>query len=336
MQITALRGAVVGRGGSFATVAALKRVGRPAAARMTSTTTSALAGPEAAAEVVLATADAPPPSALLTEFSMPICPFCQRVDTIVALKGQGRAIRYVIVDLSVPRPDWLLAKTGFGAKSSVLTTTMLPVLELPGGRVIKESMLICDYLDAALPGPRVAQTDPLRRATEQMLVALAPEWIGAGYTLVMNTDRARRDELVAKYLSSAKKISAFLDVHAEAGGPFLFGAEFGYAEAAFAPFWQRFQFLEYYEGVDMPEGDAAFARARAWRDACLAHPAVRHITHEEVVKLYYDYARGAGNGALLPGRARSSFALEPRWQDRPMPPANKYETSATDAELGLA
>ncbi|MBW6475583.1 MAG: hypothetical protein K0A95_00690 [Chromatiales bacterium] len=56
---------------------------------------------------------------------------------------------------------------------------------------------------------------------------------------------------------------------------------------------------------------------------------------EAIVKLYYDYAKGAGNGALLPGRQLSSFALEPHWRSRPWPPQDKYGQSASDRELGL-
>jgi glutathione S-transferase len=77
-------------------------------------------------------------------------------------------------------------------------------------------------------------------------------------------------------------------------------------------------------------------RVRRWRDACLAHPAAQQVAKERIVKLYYDYAGGAGNGALLPGRAYSSFVFEPDWMDRPWPPKDKYGHAASDAELGLA
>ena len=49
-------------------------------------------------------------------------------------------------------------------------------------------------------------------------------------------------------------------------------------------------------------------RVRAWQEACMAHEATGQVTREEIVKLYYDYALGAGNGALVAGRAVSSFA----------------------------
>ncbi len=116
-------------------------------------------------------------------------------------------------------------------------------------------------------------------------------------------------------------------------GPFLF-EDFGWAETVFAPLFMRFWFLEYYEGFELPD-EEQYARVRSWRDACLSHPAAGQVTREEIVKLYYDYAKGAGNGALLPGRSKSSFSLEPDWRNRPWPPHNKYEHSATDEALGL-
>lgn len=48
-----------------------------------------------------------------------------------------------------------------------------------------------------------------------------------------------------------------------------------------------------------------------------------------------DYAKGAGNGALLPGRRRSSFTFAPDWHARPWPPRGKHGHGATDEELGL-
>jgi glutathione S-transferase len=117
-------------------------------------------------------------------------------------------------------------------------------------------------------------------------------------------------------------------------GPFLF-EDFGYAEAVFTPMFMRFWFLDYYEDFSLPE-EPAYARVAAWREACLAHPAAQQVTRERIVKLYYDYAKGAGNGALLPGRARSSFVFEPDWPARPWPPRDKYGHAASDAELGLA
>jgi len=110
--------------------------------------------------------------------------------------------------------------------------------------------------------------------------------------------------------------------------------EFGWAETVFAPLFMHFWFLEYYDGFQLPEEDQ-YARVRKWRDACISHAATQQVTKEQIAKVCYDYAKGAGNGALLSGRTRLSFALEPDWRARPWPPKNNCEHSAMDEERGL-
>ena len=261
---------------------------------------------------------------MATIYQIPICPFSQRVAILLALKGARESVRFEVVDITKPRSPRLLAKTR--------GTTALPVLETDDGRIIKESLVILQYIEDVLPDPCVARRDPYERAVENMMVRMETDFTTAGYVFVMNQDRARREALRESMLKQYARLDAFLVEHSPAG-TYLF-SEFGWAEAVFTPFFMRFWFLEYYEDFDLPAGEA-YARVRAWREACIAHPAAQQVTREEIVKLYYDYAKGAGNGALLPGRRRSSFVFEPGWRSRPLPPREKYDRSATDAELGL-
>lgn len=257
-------------------------------------------------------------------YHIPVCPFCQRLEILLELKGRRDAVEFRVIDVTVPRPQWLLQKTR-GA-------TALPVLETEEGGILRESLVILQYLEDRFPGPAVAQRDPYRRAVEGMLAAHEREFCNQGYATVLNQDAAKRDALREAMLGQYAKLNDFLVQHAP-GGPFLHGS-FGWAETVFTPLFMRFWFLEYYEGFELP-AEAGFARVRAWRDACLAHPAAQQVTREQIVKLYYDYAQGAGNGALLPGRSRSSFVFEPHWRTRPWPPQEKYGRRASDAELGL-
>jgi glutathione S-transferase len=165
---------------------------------------------------------------------------------------------------------------------------------------------------------------------ESLLITFERELVSAGYTLLMNQDRALTPALRERLLASFRQIDGFLREHSP-DGTFLF-EEFSHAEAVFAPMFMRFWFLDYYEGFTLPP---ALARVQRWRDACLAHPAAQQTSKEEIIKVYYDYAKGVGNGGLVPGRTRSSFAFEPHWATRPYPPADKYGGSATDVELGL-
>lgn len=257
-------------------------------------------------------------------YHIPVCPFSERLEILLELRGAQDAIEFQVVDITKPRDPALLAMTR--------GTTALPVLETPDGAILKESLVILRYLDEALPGGTLRQTDPMRHAVESMLIAKEGPFTMAGYLFVMNQDPAKRDDHRDKLLGLYRDIDGFLVEHSP-DGPFLFD-DFGLAEAVFTPMFQRFWFLDYYEDFDLPD-DPAYARVRRWRDACLAHPATALVSKEEIVKLYYDYALGAGNGALVDGRAVSSFAFEPHWKTRPWPPRDKYAGSASDAELGL-
>lgn len=260
----------------------------------------------------------------LTVYHIPVCPFCQRLEILLSLKGRRSDVSFRVIDVTQPRPDWLLSKTR--------GTTALPIMETGDGRILKESLVILQYLEDLFPERAVAQRDPYRRAVENMLTRMESEFCARGYTFVMNQSLERRDALREGMLGQYARLNDFLMEHAPSR-VFLY-EEFGWAETVFTPLFMRFWFLEYYEDFRLPE-EGRYARVREWRDASMSHPAAQQVTKEEIVKLYYDYAKGAGNGALLAGRRRSSFAFEPDWRARPWPPRNKYEHGATDEELGL-
>lgn len=257
-------------------------------------------------------------------YHIPVCPFSQRLEILLALRGLTDAVEFRVVDITKPRDPDLLAKTR--------GTTALPVLETKDGRILKESLVILRYLDEALPGAQLRRDDPFEHAIESMLITREGPFTMAGYLYVMNQDLASRDAHLDKLLALYRDLDDFLGYHSPIG-PFLF-EEFGLAETVFTPMFKRFWFLDYYEGFSLPE-DKGYDRVRAWRDACMAHPATLQVTEEEIVKLYYDYALGAGNGTLPEGRKVSSFAFEPTWRSRPMPPRDKYGVPANDRDLGL-
>lgn len=256
-------------------------------------------------------------------YHIPVCPFSQRLEILLALKGVSDAVEFRVVDITKPRDPELLRKTR--------GTTALPVLETPDGGILKESLVILRYLDETLGSP-VRRIDPFEHAVESMLIAKEGPFTMAGYIWVMNQDAQAQSSHRDKMLSLYRDLDDFLTAH-NPDGTWLFD-DFGLAEAVFTPMFMRFWFLDYYEDFTLPE-TPEYARVARWRAACMAHPAAGQVGFDEIVKLYYDYALGAGNGALLPGREISSFVFTPHWRDRPMPPKDKYSTRATDAELGL-
>lgn len=257
----------------------------------------------------------------LTIYHIPGCPFSERIEIMLALKGL--AMNDVEIDISRPRPDWLLAKSG--------GTTALPLLDIENGESLKESMVILRYLEDRYPLPAVRHADPFNHAVEGMLAELSGPFSGAGYRMILNRDPAQRETLRANVDAEFGKLDSFLKRYAT-GRDFLFEDRFGWAEVAMTPMFKRLWFLEYYEDYEVP---ARFERVLRWREACVSHRAAQYRGKEELLKLYYDYSQGGGNGRIPEGRNISSFTPESDWRTRPMPPRDKWGHAATDAELGL-
>lgn len=260
----------------------------------------------------------------ISMYHIPVCPFSQRVEILLSLKGLSDAVNFHTVDITRPRPDFLMELTK--------GTTTMPVIDIPGKTAIKESMVILRMIEQMFPDPAVARRDPHEHALESLLVEKQGGFTGAGYMMVMNQDPDKRDDFRDAMLKRYREINDIL-VNYAPGETFFFD-RFGWAEVVFTPMFMRFWFLEYYEDFDLPAGKD-YDRVRRWREACLAEPHAQQVTPEQINKLYYDYARGAGNGALPEGRSVSTFTFEPDWPGRPMPPKDKHGPGASDAELGL-
>lgn len=264
---------------------------------------------------------------------IPVCPFSQRLEILLELKGCRDQVEFKAVDITQPRSAELLALSG--------GSTALPILQLPDGTVLRESLVILRFLETLFARHPVAQADPLRHAVENLLVSHERDFGDAGYRLLMNRDPGRREALRQGLLEQYARLDEVLCRFADRGAHGLAGAatpwlwqHFGWAEAVFTPLFMRFWCLGHYEDFELSD-EARFVRVRAWEQACMAHPAAQQVTREEIVKLYVDYALGVGNGALAPGRARSSFAQRPHWSMRPWPPRDKYGPAASDIDLGL-
>ena len=255
-----------------------------------------------------------------TIYHVPACPFSQRVEVLLDLKGAPHLAQFSVIDITKPRPAYITALTG--------GSTALPVMRTHRGP-LKESLVLLRYFEATLPFPQTARADPYERGIEDMFIALEGDFTAAGYLLVMNQELTKREALTAAMYAQFKKLEDFL-LAQNPYGTFLFD-DFGLAECVFTPILQRFWFLDYFEAFSL----TPYPRVRRWRDACLAHPAAQQVSYDQIVKLYYDYAKGAGDGALVEGRTKSSFTFDSDWRTRPMPPRDKYGYAATDAELGL-
>jgi glutathione S-transferase len=252
-------------------------------------------------------------------FSIAVCPFAQRTRMVLALKG----VDFVLteIDITRPRPDWFLAMNPLG---------QVPVIR-HAGRVLNESSVINEYLEEVFPAPRLFPADAFQRAQSRILIDKVNQaFVPAMYALLLNQDPARHAELMEKALAGWAWLDAFLMRHNPDGTMLWEG--FGMADLSVAPFFQRYCLNAHFRGFRLPETQQ-YARVRRWRDALLAHPLViaTGMADDDFIKLYADYALGHGNGAVPPGRERSSFDLSVPLAARPMPPPPDWVVRVTSA-----
>jgi len=84
--------------------------------------------------------------------------------------------------------------------------------------------------------------------------------------------------------------------HIHPKGPFFMGENFGYADIALVPWWQRFHIiLKHYRNFTIPESEP-FSRIYDWYSACLKIPAYTN-TIVDKNRLITDYLGYANNSA---------------------------------------
>ena len=88
-----------------------------------------------------------------TLYHIPVCPFSQRIEILLLLKDVTGDVAFRVIDITQPRPAWLLEKTR--------GTTALPVLETKDGRILKESLVILRYFDAIFSERRSLSATPI-------------------------------------------------------------------------------------------------------------------------------------------------------------------------------
>ena len=115
----------------------------------------------------------------------------------------------------------------------------VPLLEASDGKaVIAESMVILDYLEDLSPA---SQFTAEQKARMRLFANLFPGRLSSFGILKTEPGSEEETAAVEKLREDLRAMDAFLTETPtdSAGGPFLFGSDFTYAESAAAPFAQR-------------------------------------------------------------------------------------------------
>lgn len=203
--------------------------------------------------------------------SFKTCPWVQRAAIVLRAKQIPYDITYIDRDY---RPEWFL---------KISPHSKVPVLVIDGKESLFESNAIAEYLDETAP-PRLHPGDPLARARNRAWTDYVPDFAEA----ISETAYSNSEEEFAKHAAGiAKPFGKLEDELARRGhsGPYFNGAKFSLVDAAYAPFLQRYTFMDRLKPVGALE---KCPRLAAWRDALLANAAVKASTVPDIEAVWQE------------------------------------------------
>ena len=197
--------------------------------------------------------------------SFPTCPWVQRAAIVLQEKKVRYDINYIDTD---NRPGWFLA---------ISPHSKVPVLQIDHKEALFESNAIAEYLDETV-APRLHPDDPIERAHNRAWTDYVTTFSGAVTGAMYADSEESFVEKAAKIPAVFAKLEGALALRGNAG-PYFNGPKLSLVDAAYAPFLQRYTFMDRLRPLGMIE---KFPHLVAWRNALLAAPAVKASTVPEI------------------------------------------------------
>ena len=197
--------------------------------------------------------------------SFTTCPWVQRAAIVLREKQIPYEIKYIDPD---NRPDWFLA---------ISPHAKVPVLQIDGRDALFESNAIAENLDETAP-PRLHPADAIERARNRAWTDYVTT-VSSAVTAAAYADT--EEEFVARAAKMPAPFGKLEAALAERGnaGPYFNGPKLSLVDAAYAPFLQRYTFMDRLRPLGIVE---KFPHLAAWREALLAAPAVKTSTVPEI------------------------------------------------------
>ncbi len=200
--------------------------------------------------------------------SFKTCPWVQRAAIVLREKNIAFEFRHIEPD---NRPDWFLA---------ISPHKKVPVLRVDDTVSLFELNAICEYLDET-PSPRLHPQDPVKRAVHRAWTDYIP-------TFAETVTATAYADTEADYVEAAGKIPVPFErleraLEKQGSGPLFDGANYSLVDAAYAPFLQRYFFLDRVKRLGHIE---KFPRLKAWADALMARPSTHSFPEGEFEAMY--------------------------------------------------
>ncbi len=205
--------------------------------------------------------------------SFKTCPWVQRSAIILREKNAPFEFRHIESD---NRPDWFLA---------ISPHKKVPVLTIDDKVTLFESNAINEYLDEQV-SPQLHPADPIQRAINRAWTDYVPTFASSVTGCAYAATEADYQKAVAKIPEAFDRLEKALEK--QGSGPFFNGAKYSLVDSAYAPFLQRYVFLDRIRKLGVIE---KFPRVKAWCDALMARPSTHSFPPAEFEAMYREGLR---------------------------------------------
>jgi glutathione S-transferase len=199
--------------------------------------------------------------------SFKTCPWVQRAAIVLREKNIEFEFRHID---RVNRPDWFLA---------ISPHKKVPVLSIDGKVSLFESNAIAEYLDETI-APRLHPDDPVLRAINRAWTDYVPTFSENVTGCAYAEDEAEFNAAIAEIPTSFERVEKALE---KGGGPLFNGAKYSLVDAAYAPFLQRYLFLDRIKKIGQLEN---YPRLKAWTEAIMSRPSTHSFPEAEFEAMY--------------------------------------------------
>ena len=200
--------------------------------------------------------------------SFKTCPWVQRSAIVFREKNTEFEFRHIEPD---NRPDWFLA---------ISPHKKVPVLRIDDQVSLFESSAIAEYLDETV-APRLHPDDPVARAVNRAWTDYVPTFASIVTATAYADTEADYNKAVEQIPVPFERVEKALEK--QASGPFFNGAKYSLVDAAYAPFLQRYYFLDRVKKLGQIE---KYPRLKAWMEALLARPSTHSFPAAEFEAMY--------------------------------------------------
>jgi glutathione S-transferase len=199
--------------------------------------------------------------------SFKTCPWVQRSAIVLREKNTPFEFRHIEPD---NRPDWFLA---------ISPHKKVPVLRIDDKVSLFESSAINEYLDETI-GPRLHPDDPVARAINRAWTDYVPTFSEHVTGVAYAEDEASAKKCLDKVPVAFERLERALE---SGGGPLFNGAKYSLVDAAYAPFLQRYFFLDRIRPIGQIGN---YPRLKAWAEMLLKRPSTHSFPEAEFEVLY--------------------------------------------------